>query len=128
VQSFVSRTGPKMPGVSITRKGETMGKTFVNMTFGLGLMALSAGQVSGETARNCAPRTVVLERLATGYGETRQGIGLGAEGAVIEVFASLDSGSWTITVTMPNGMTCLVASGQSYEALAEALPPQGNDA
>ena len=40
-----------------------------------------------------------------------------------------ESGSWTITVTMPTGMTCLMASGQSYEALAEALPaPVDNDA
>ena len=36
--------------------------------------------------------------------------------------------SWTITVTSPSGMTCLVASGQSFETLAEALPPKGKDA
>ena len=48
--------------------------------------------------------------------------------AVVEVFASDETGTWTITVTTPNGMTCLVASGQSFEALAEALPAKGNDA
>lgn len=77
---------------------------------------------------NCAPRQVVVERLATTYGETRQSIGLGANNAVVEVFASQESGSWTITVTSPAGVTCMVASGMAFETLAEALPAQGNDA
>ena len=77
---------------------------------------------------NCGPREVVVTRLAEGYGETRQSMGLGANNAVIEVFASDETGSWTITVTQPSGVTCLVASGQGYEQLAEALPPKGDDA
>ncbi len=76
---------------------------------------------------NCAPRERVVERLADGYGESRQAIGLGANNAVVEVFASAESGTWTITVTTANGLTCLVASGQAFETLAEALPARGND-
>ncbi len=102
--------------------------TMFKMTMGLGLMVLAAGQVFAEGNRNCAPRDLVLERLAEKYGETRQSIGLGANNAVVEVFAATNTGSWTITVTTPNGLTCLVASGKSYETLAEALPSQGNDA
>lgn len=105
-----------------------MNMKFLNMTFGLGLMVLAAGQVNAQQSRNCAPRDTVLTRLSQGYGETRQSLGLGAQGAVVEVFASTETGTWTITVTLPNGMTCLVASGQSFETLAEALPPKGNDA
>jgi len=105
-----------------------MMKTMFKMTVGLGILVLAAQQASAQTSRNCAPRDLVLERLAESYGETRQGIGLGANNAVIEVFASSETGSWTITVTTPNGLTCLVASGQSYEALAESLPAGGNDA
>ncbi|ETA49815.1 hypothetical protein [Rhodobacteraceae bacterium PD-2] len=97
---------------------------------------LSAGILLGaatlveaqQTMRHCAPRDKVVERLATKYGETRQSMGLGSNNAVMEVFASADSGSWTITVTMTNGVTCLVASGQAFEELAEALPPKGDDA
>ena len=55
-------------------------------------------------------------------------MGLGANNAVIEVFASDASGTWTITVTSASGLTCLVASGQAYEELAEILPAEGNDA
>ncbi len=97
-----------------------MHKTLLKMTMGLGIMVLAAQQAH---ARNCAPRDEVIKRLTETYGETRQGIGIARQGAVMELFASDQSGSWTITVTLPNGMTCLVASGQAYEMTAEALPP-----
>nr|WP_243694357.1 hypothetical protein [Shimia isoporae] len=91
---------------------------------GFGLLILAA--THADARGNCADREAVIERLAQRYGETRQAIGLAQQGAVVEVFASEKSGSWTITVTMPNGPTCLVASGQAYEELAEALPPKGD--
>ena len=96
--------------------------------FTIGAVGMAAVPSSAQNAQNCAPRDRVVSRLAEGYGETRQSIGLGANNAVVEVFASDDSGTWTITVTTPNGLTCLVASGQAFEALAEALPATGNDA
>jgi hypothetical protein len=104
-----------------------MQELVLKMSLGLGVMALAAGELAAQTS-NCAPRQMVLDRLAETYGETRQSMGLGAQGQVVEVFASDASGSWTITVTMPNGMTCLVASGQAYETLAEALPETDSDA
>ena len=94
----------------------------------LGLIALTASAATAQTTRNCAPRDAVVERLASKYGESRQSMGLGANNAVIEVFASATSGTWTITVTNVRGVTCLVASGQAFEQLAEALPIPGQDA
>ncbi len=111
-----------------TRKDPLMIQTVFKMTLGLGILALAAQQVSAQGSRNCAPRPVVVERLADGYGETRQSIGLGARGALVEVFASQETGSWTITVTTPAGLTCLIASGQSFESVTEALPAAGEDA
>lgn len=80
------------------------------------------------TSRNCAPREVVVQRLADKYGESRKSIGIGQQGTVMETFASEDTGTWTITVTMPTGVTCLVASGQSFETLAEIVPDPEHDA
>ena len=74
---------------------------------------------------SCAARPVVIERLQSVYGETRQSIAMGERGAVFETWANNDTGSWTLTFTTPDGMTCLATSGQSYERLTEALPPQG---
>ncbi|MGR3617637.1 MAG: hypothetical protein ACU0BB_16565 [Paracoccaceae bacterium] len=100
----------------------------IGFTIGLGIMAMAAQQVSAQTPQNCAPRSAVLERLNENYQETRQSIGLAGPGQVVEVFASTDTGTWTITVTIANGMTCIVASGRSFENLAEALKPSGEGA
>ncbi len=97
-----------------------MKETMFKMTMGLGIMVLAAQQAH---ARNCAPREDVVRRLAETYGETRQGIGIARQGTVMEVYASDQTGSWTVTMTRPDGMICLVVSGQAYEAMAETLPP-----
>lgn len=112
------------------RKIDTLHLTALGAATAVLMTIATQGHAQGQTAgtRNCAPREAVVERLAEGYGETRQSIGLGANNAVVEVFASDETGTWSITVTAPGGLTCLVASGQSFEKVAEALPAKGNDA
>ena len=90
-------------------------------------MIFGAGPAAPQSSGNCAMRHQVIARLASTYGETRQSVGLGANNQVVEVFASLETGTWTITVTNPNGLTCLVASGQAYEPVAEKTAA-GDDA
>ena len=93
----------------------------VSLGLCIGATAL-AGAAQAQTA-TCADRDNVVERLAAEYGETRQAIGLASSSQVMELFASEETGSWTITVTRTDGTTCLVAAGQNYEALDEALTP-----
>ncbi|MGL6211057.1 MAG: hypothetical protein ACRC14_14640 [Paracoccaceae bacterium] len=100
------------------------------------LFALSLGfaglihvtQVNAQTAPQCAARVQVLEALSDKYGETRRGIGVAGNNTVMELFASDASGSWTITATMPDGRTCVMASGQGFETMAEELPAKGDPA
>ncbi len=99
----------------------------VILAMGATTLILAATQLPAQSARHCAPRDVVVERLAEKYGESRQSIGLGGNNSLVEVFASPDTGSWTITMTMPNGVTCLMATGRAYETLADALPAKGDD-
>ena len=91
-------------------------------------MLLATQHAFAESNQNCAPRDRVVTRLATSYGETRQSIGIAPNNTVVEVFASAETGTWTIIVTMPTGVTCLVASGQAFETLVEAPPAPGQDA
>ncbi len=105
-----------------------MNKQLVFGALGFGILALAATSGFAQTNHNCAPRDVVVQRLADKYGEARQSIGLGANNSVVETFSSVETGSWTITVTLANGTTCLVASGLNFETLAEVLPAKGNDA
>lgn len=79
-------------------------------------------------AVTCADHAALSERLASTWGESRRSIGLGTDGAVMEVFASEETGTWTIAVTRPGGPTCIVAAGEHFEALTEDLPPPGEGA
>lgn len=93
----------------------------------LGFVGLILATQSGwaQTARQCGDRARVLETLTGEYRETRRGMGLAGPSAVVELYASAETGSWTMTVTLPNGMTCLLASGQGWESLTEELPARG---
>lgn len=93
------------------------------LALALGLAGLAAATPS--SAAQCGPRDAVLKVLAEKYRETRQSVGLAANNMMMEVHASRETGTWTITVTSAQGVTCLVASGQGFEALAEELPARG---
>jgi hypothetical protein len=90
-----------------------------------GFVALILAVQAGHAAPQCAARDIVTAQLTDKYGETRRGMGMAANSTVMELFASDASGTWTITVTLPNGMTCLVASGQGFETVVEELPASG---
>ncbi|MDV7145197.1 hypothetical protein R3X27_21145 [Tropicimonas sp. TH_r6] len=83
---------------------------------------LSAPAVEAQQQRSCGQRDPIVERLAEKYGESRQSIGLGADNSLLEVYASPDTGSWTILVTYASGLSCLMATGQNFETMAETLP------
>ena len=93
-----------------------------------GLYLVTAAHAAAQQIRNCGSRPQVVERLTSTYGETRQSVGMGANNSLIEVFASSETGTWTITMTRADGVTCLIASGQSYETLVEALPSDDSEA
>ncbi|MDO9604970.1 MULTISPECIES: hypothetical protein [Pseudomonadota] len=95
------------------------------LAFSLGAAGLILAATTVHSAPQCGTRDLVLGQLTEKYGETRRSMGLAANNGVVEVFASPASGSWTITVTLPDGVMCLVASGHSYEAVTEELPARG---
>ena len=80
---------------------------------------------TADAQQNCGPRDQVIEHLAEAFGEARQSIGLAQDNHVVETFAALDSGTWTIVITLPSGVTCLVASGTGFERLDETPRPTG---
>ncbi len=80
------------------------------------ILALFASPAFAQS--NCGPRSTLVTALLDTYGETVQGLGMAANGAVMEVFASDKTGTWTVAVTLPNGLVCLVATGSDYERVA----------
>ena len=81
-----------------------------------------AAQKAAAQSPNCGAHAAVTERLATRYGESRQAIAMDTQNAVIEIFASSTSGTWTITLTRAGGPTCLVAAGKNFQHVKENLP------
>jgi hypothetical protein len=103
-----------------------MQNTLFALSFGFAALILVTQQA--HAAEQCGPHAKVTEILAQSYGEARQGIGLNGEQRVMEMFVNAKTGTWTITVTLPDGMTCLVATGEHFEAIAEPLPAKGDPA
>lgn len=107
---------------SDTEKDTVMKQQMIGLSFGFAALVLATEMANAQQRAQCAERNLVIDRLTTKYGETRQTMGLAANNGIVEMHASDETGSWTITVTHPNGITCLVAAGTSFEAIEEELP------
>lgn len=84
----------------------------------------SLGNADVPQDSNCGQRTTVLDYLSARYSEKPIAMGVAANGGLIEVLSSLEGTTFTIIVTMPEGETCMVAAGESWESLpAEITKP-----
>jgi hypothetical protein len=97
------------------------------MTRLLALLILPLLTATPAAALQCGKRDAITITLAERYGESRRALGLAQNGVLMELYAA-QSGSWTITITRPDDITCLVAAGENFQSLAEALPPPGDPA
>jgi len=73
----------------------------------------------------CNERDNVLDLLAKKYQETPIAAGVTNTGGLVEVLTDIKSGTWTIIVTTPQGMSCLVAAGEGWRNMVQiALEPE----
>ena len=79
------------------------------------------GVPSGASAQSvCGPHAELTKALETRYSERPAAIGLGNNGAMVEVFTA-PAGNWSIVMTQPNGVSCLIASGEGWERLPQGV-------
>lgn len=78
--------------------------------------------VRAQGAPQCDTREAVVTLLADRYGEQPMAMGVAGGAAVMEVYANESTGTWTITMTLPEGLMCLMASGTDYAAMRGQLP------
>ncbi|MDA0241279.1 MAG: cell division protein FtsQ/DivIB [Proteobacteria bacterium] len=77
--------------------------------------AVAQGQGFGRnTPIACGDRTAITKFLTDQYAENPTSLGLASNESVFEVFTS-KRGSWTVLLTNPNGITCLLGSGEHWE-------------
>lgn len=60
------------------------------------------------------PRPQLLRVLGDRYAQTPVSLGLASNGEVIEIIATADGATWTILLTMPNGLSRVVISGEHW--------------
>jgi hypothetical protein len=76
------------------------------------LSLAAATPPAGADELRCAERTRVVQKLLE---------------RVVELYSSETTGTWTILVTRPDGISCLLAAGQLWEQVAPVVAP-GSDA
>jgi hypothetical protein len=82
-------------------------------------LALLIGNAEAQTTA-CNTRTVIENMLITKYKEAPIGMGSG-RGFMLEIYVS-DTGTFTIVSSYPNGMACLIASGDGWRLLERPKP------
>ncbi len=99
----------------ITNLGIVAARMFVAVGFAM-LVLLDVALLSRPAAAQSAsvPRTQVVKQLNDRYAEALVAIGLADNGGLFEVFTTRDGSTWTLVMTMPNGMSRVVASGASW--------------
>jgi len=89
------------------------------------LAALLALPAAVHSQALCATRDVLVSRLTGQYGEARQSVGIDSNGNLMEIFASLETGGWSVLVKEPTGRSCLVAAGQGFRIDSEPAGIEG---
>ena len=74
----------------------------------------------------CDARGEVLRVMAENYGETPAALGVTNNGGLVEVLTTADGSTWSIIVTTPQGLSCLVAAGEGWRAVP-ATPREDGD-
>lgn len=91
-------------------------KTVFAAALASALVASTAASAQQQQRVPCGERTAIMSHLEDGYSEKPIAMGLDAQGRVLEVLAA-PSGTWTMLVSTPGGLTCLIASGVAWEEL-----------
>ena len=93
-------------------------------TLGLGLLSLNAvpasAQPAGQAIIPCAERTEIIKQLTGKFAEAPISMGLTTGGSILEIFVS-KTRTFSVIVTRPTGISCLIATGGNWENLNAAL-------
>ena len=77
-------------------------------------------------APQCDQRDRMAQVLQEKYKETPVALGVTAQGALVEVLTTAGGTTWSIIVTTPEGLSCLVAAGEGWRTKTQVA--QGPEA
>lgn len=89
---------------------------------GLAFPLAAPTQAQGTQPLLCHDHVELREALLDRYHEVPVSIGLQTDGQLVQVFASAETGTWTILMTRPDGVACILSAGKHYEQRALQAP------
>lgn len=81
-----------------------------------------------RTQAACGERDAVVANLSETLNEVRRGGGSTGTATIFEVWASEETGTWTILISTPNGQACVMASGDGWRDEATEMSTAGASA
>jgi len=95
------------------------------------LATVAVGLSTGTAhAASCADRDTVVKRLKSQYDEAFSAGGLQTirdKQTLVEVWSSQKTGTFTVMLTTPDGLACVVATGTDWHQVDAAAVPQGSE-
>jgi hypothetical protein len=98
-----------------------MTSVMTRLTIVAGIVSSMPASVAAETMVWCGPHDIVTSILVEDFQELREAVGLSEAGSLMEIFASA-AGNWTILLTSPTGLACIIAAGENFEKATPAAP------
>jgi hypothetical protein len=85
-----------------------------NFSFATAILFLTSVAAEAGNVLQCSKRDDLIKVLNSKYSEELSGFGVSGQRNLVEVFVS-ENGSWTILMSNTIGISCIIATGQSWE-------------
>ncbi len=102
---LIGSGGPKSVAIRI----------FAVVTFAFVLLLHTAATVNAQPV--CMPHDDFRVELQRNFSEAPVAIAIANNGAQIELYAKRDKSSWTIVMTRPGGLSCVLVAGEEWNDL-----------
>ena len=101
------------------RHSRSLKNSIAGLMTGLVIAGMSLPQVA--LADDELDRTKLVRLLGERFGESSVSAGIAQNGSVVELLTNADGSTWTLLMTLPDGSTQVIATGESWISTA-SLP------
>ncbi len=79
----------------------------------LGLLINTAATAQAQAV--CLPHEDLKEQLYANFSEAPAAIAIANNGALVQLYAKRDRSSWTLVMTRPGGLSCVLVAGEDWK-------------
>ncbi len=92
-------------------------RVFAVVAFAFALLLHTAATVKAQPV--CMPHDDFRVELQRNFSEAPVAIAIANNGALIELYAKRDKSSWTLVMTRPGGLSCVLVAGEEWNDLGK---------